>query len=151
MQAKIEKLVPGGQGIATLEDGKKAFIWNALPGETVEFEITKDKRSYCEGIATNILVAAPERIAPKDNCYLATSPWQIISYDEELKQKTLIVQESAAPRKNGLYYSTIGQRAQRHATDVAYCRRFARPVTVSVSPQSPVAASTVFTSFGSAK
>ena len=38
MLAKIEKLVPGGQGIATLDDGKKAFIWNALPGETVEFE-----------------------------------------------------------------------------------------------------------------
>lgn len=93
MQANIEKLVPGGQGIATLDDGKKAFIWNALPGETVEFEVTKDKRSYCEGIATKILKAAPERIEPKDACYLATSPWQIINYDEELKQKSLIVKE----------------------------------------------------------
>ena len=93
MQANIDKLVPGGQGIATLDDGKKAFIWNALPGETVEFEVTKDKRSYCEGIATQILVAAPERIAPKDDCYLATSPWQILNYDEELRQKSLIVQE----------------------------------------------------------
>lgn len=63
MQAKIDKLVPGGQGIATLEDGKKAFIWNALPGETVDFDITKDKRSYCEGIATTISNPNPHRIA----------------------------------------------------------------------------------------
>ena len=64
MQATIEKLVPGGQGLATLENGKKAFIWNALPFETVEFEITKDKRSYCVGIATKILQPVDERIEP---------------------------------------------------------------------------------------
>lgn len=93
MQAKIEQLVPGGQGIATLEDGKKAFIWGALPGEVVEFEITKNKRSYCEGIATKILQATPERIEPKDACYLATSPWQIFDYQAELEAKTQIVRD----------------------------------------------------------
>ena len=96
MQAKIEQIVPGGQGIATLEDGKKAFIWGALPGETVEFEITKNKRSYCEGIATQILKVAPERIEPKDACYLATSPWQIFDYDTELKIKSQIVRDCFA-------------------------------------------------------
>lgn len=93
MQAKIDKLVPGGQGIATLEDGKKAFIWNALPGETVDFNVTKDKRSYCEGIATAISNPNPHRIAPKDECYLATSPWQIMDYPYELEQKRALVQE----------------------------------------------------------
>lgn len=93
MNAKIEKIVPGGQGIATLEDGKKAFLWNALPTEEVEFEVTKNKKSYCEGIATRIIQQAPSRIEPKDNCYLATSPWQIIDYSEELKQKQLLVEE----------------------------------------------------------
>ncbi len=90
---KIDKLVPGGQGIATLDDGKKALLWNALPGEEVEFDITKDKRSYYEGIATKITKASPYRIEPKDECFLATSPWQIIDYDEELKQKQLLVQD----------------------------------------------------------
>lgn len=93
MNAKIEKIVPGGQGIATLGDGKKAFLWNALPGEEVEFEITKNKKSYCEGIATKIIKASPMRIQPKDDCYLATSPWQIIDYSEELAQKQLLVEE----------------------------------------------------------
>ncbi len=93
MNAKIEKLVPGGQGLATLDDGKKAFLWNALPGEEVEFKITKNKKSYCEGIATKIIKASPTRIQPKDDCYLATSPWQIIDYSEELAQKQLLVEE----------------------------------------------------------
>ncbi|MBR5419450.1 class I SAM-dependent RNA methyltransferase [Candidatus Saccharibacteria bacterium] len=96
MQAKIDKLVPGGQGIATLEDGKKAFIWNALPGETVDFNITKNKKSYCEGVATKIENASAHRIAPKDACYLATSPWQIMDYDFELEQKRALVQECFA-------------------------------------------------------
>ena len=93
MLAKIEKLVPGGQGLATLEDGKKAFIWNALPGETVEFNITKNKRSYCEGVAYHILNASEHRIEPKDACYLATSPWQIMDYQYELTQKSELVRE----------------------------------------------------------
>ncbi len=96
MQAKIDKLVPGGQGIATLEDGKKAFIWNALPGETVDFDITKSKHSYCEGIATKISNPNPHRIAPKDECYLATSPWQIMDYPYELEQKRALVKECFA-------------------------------------------------------
>ena len=96
MQAKIDKLVPGGQGIATLKDGKKAFIWNALPGETVDFIITKNKRSYCEGVATKIETASSHRITPKDDCYLATSPWQIMDYDFELEQKRELVKECFA-------------------------------------------------------
>ena len=93
MLAKIDKLVPGGQGIATLNDGKKAFIWNALPGETVDFDITKNKKSYCEGVATEIETASEHRIEPKDACYLATSPWQIMDYDYELQQKAELVRE----------------------------------------------------------
>ena len=101
MQATIEKLVPGGQGLATLENGKKAFIWNALPSETVEFEITKDKHSYCEGIATKILQSVDERIEPRDECYLATSPWQIIDWETELAAKSQLVEECFS--QNHLY------------------------------------------------
>ena len=93
MQTKIEKFVPGGQAIATLDDGKKAFIWGALPDELVEFEITKNKKNYFEGIATKILNPAPERVAPRDECYLATSPWQILDFKEELRQKQILTKE----------------------------------------------------------
>ena len=91
--AHVEKFVPGGQGIATLENGKKAFIWGVLPGEDVEFETTKNKASYCEGVVTKVLNASEQRIEPKDECYLSTSPWQILNYDFELKSKSEIVAE----------------------------------------------------------
>lgn len=91
---KIEKLIPGGQGLGTLADGKKIFLWNALPGEIVtECLLTKNKSHYVEGIATKVENSAPERIAPRDECYLSTSPWQIMNYDYELQQKAELLRE----------------------------------------------------------
>lgn len=90
----IDKFVPGGQGIGTLASGKKAFVWGVLPGETVEFEITKNKSSFCEGVAQKVITSSEHRIKPKDPCYLATSPWQVMGYKYELSQKSELVQES---------------------------------------------------------
>lgn len=91
---KIEKFIPGGQSLGTSPEGKKIFFWNALPGETVlEYEITKNKSSYAEAIATSISNPSKYRKEPHDECYLSTSPWQILDYDYELEQKSLLVQE----------------------------------------------------------
>jgi len=66
----IEKIVPGGQGLGTTKDGKKIFLWNALPGEVVsEFKVTKKKSHYIEGVATKIKIKSDERIEPKDECF----------------------------------------------------------------------------------
>lgn len=90
----IDKLIPGGQAIGTLADGKKAMLWNALPGEVVtEFQLTKNKSHYLEGVATKIEQASERRIQPQDACYLATSPWQMMDYDYELEQKREILLE----------------------------------------------------------
>lgn len=90
----VDKLIPGGQGIATLENGQKVFLWNALPGETVfEYTITKRKSHYLEAIATKIATPSPHRITPMDSCYLSTSPWQIMTYEYELQQKLSILIE----------------------------------------------------------
>ncbi len=91
---QVEKFIPGGFALATADDGKKVFFWNALPGErVVKYQITKNKSSYFEAIATKIENPSPFRVKPKDECYLSTSPWQILDYNYELKQKSLLVQE----------------------------------------------------------
>ena len=91
---KIEKIIPGGFGLGTLDDGKKAFFWNVLPGETVlEYNTTKQKSHYIEATATEIANPSPFRTEPRDTCYLSTSPWQIINYDYELKLKSELVTE----------------------------------------------------------
>jgi 23S rRNA (uracil1939-C5)-methyltransferase len=89
----IEKLVHGGQGLATLNDGRKVFVWGALPGEKVGVRITKAKRSFAEGIADEILEASPLRVKPREANYLATSPWQIVQFSAENDYKQRIVQE----------------------------------------------------------
>ena len=92
---EITKIIPGGQALGTLLDGKKVFFWNALPGEIVtEFTITKVKSHYLEAIATDINNSSPYRvIPPRDDCYLSTSPWQIMDYAYELKLKQDLVVE----------------------------------------------------------
>jgi 23S rRNA (uracil1939-C5)-methyltransferase len=96
---KLDRFVPGGQAIGTLNSGKKAFVWGGLPGEVVEFRVTKRKRSYIEGIVTKVIEASPHRTSHRDTCYLATSPWQVVNYDHELEQKTLLVKEAFRQEK----------------------------------------------------
>ncbi len=90
----VDKVIPGGQALGTLEDGRKIFFWNALPGEDVsEYEIVKKKSHYYEAIATKIENPSEFRTNPKDPCFLSTSPWQIIDWDYENQLKTELVVE----------------------------------------------------------
>ncbi len=98
-EVKIEKLVHGGQGLGTLASGQKVFVWNALPSETVKLRIIKKKHSYIEAIAEEIIVSSSERIEPQEENYLATSPWQIMTFEAENKYKKEIVTELFAHEK----------------------------------------------------
>jgi 23S rRNA (uracil1939-C5)-methyltransferase len=89
----IEKLVHGGQGLGTLPDGRKVFVWGGLPGETVGVRILKGKHSYAEAIAEEIITPSPLRIAPREENYLATSPWQVVDFAAENDYKKRIVEE----------------------------------------------------------
>ena len=91
---KVEKIIPGGQALGTLEDGRKIFFWNALPGEIVtEYDITKQKSHFVEAIATKIENPSQFRVEPKDTCFLSTSPWQIVNWDYENQLKSDLVVE----------------------------------------------------------
>lgn len=99
----IDKLVHGGQGIGTLENGKKALVWNVLPGERVRFETRRSKSSFVEGIAIEIIEPSADRETPRDELYLSTSPWQMMTYDTENTHKQLILQETL--QRAGVHYS----------------------------------------------
>lgn len=92
--AHFAKFVPGGQALGELADGRKIFAWGVLPGEIAEVTITKDKRKYVEGWASKIIEPSPHREKPRDECYLATSPWQILHWEDELRSKESLVRES---------------------------------------------------------
>lgn len=93
-EVTVKKLVHGGQALGTLPDGRKIFVWNALPGERVVVAIGKAKRNFLEGIATEIMQPSSERVEPRDEAYLSTSPWQIMTLEAETKYKQEIIAET---------------------------------------------------------
>lgn len=90
---RITKLVAGGQGMGELPDGRRVFVWGVLPGELVESDVVREKKSYAEGIAVKIVEPSPDRVKPRDVSYLAHSPWQIMTMAAENQAKLEIVRE----------------------------------------------------------
>jgi 23S rRNA (uracil1939-C5)-methyltransferase len=92
---KLDKIVGGGQALGQLEDGKKAFVWGGLPGETVTAQINKSKSNFVEGIVIDVQDPSSERITPADpESYLSTSPWQIMNFDAEQHYKSALIEEA---------------------------------------------------------
>ncbi len=64
MEKKIKTSVKSldyyGRGIADLP--KKTFVRNSLPGEDIELVITKEHKSFDEGITTKLLKKSPKRV-----------------------------------------------------------------------------------------
>lgn len=110
----IEKLVHGGQGLGKLESGKRAFVWNALPGETVEANIIRKKSGYVDAIAEEITIASPDRIEPLEpEAFMSTSPWQIMNTDAEAKAKQAILEELFTHEKLDISWDSFVQGEQR--------------------------------------
>ncbi len=111
----IDKLVHGGQGLGVLADGRKVFVWGALPGETVQVRITKKKKSWAEGIAEEIVTPSAERIEPLEpDMYLSTSPWQILDYKAEDHYKQEILKDVFAAERLELEWSGFISPLERY-------------------------------------
>ncbi len=80
-----------GKAFFTNDKGKEKtlHIWNALPGENVEYEVLKKKGDKIFGIAEKISNPSPLRIEPKEDCFTSSSPWQIIDEkaEDDLKKE----------------------------------------------------------------
>jgi len=62
--AHIESLDHDGRGVARI-DGKATFIEGALPGEEITFHYLSQRKSYDEGVVSEIIKASPDRVEPK--------------------------------------------------------------------------------------
>jgi 23S rRNA (uracil1939-C5)-methyltransferase len=60
----IEKLVPGGDGMAHLTDGRVAFVRGAFPGEVIRPLAVEAKRGHVRATRWNIVRPSPDRIHP---------------------------------------------------------------------------------------
>lgn len=58
---EIASLTPEGRGLAQV-DGKSVMLHGALPGERVRFRYTRLRKDRAEGVVTEVLRVAPERV-----------------------------------------------------------------------------------------
>lgn len=63
-RALIEKLSHDGRGLARI-DGKTTFIQGALPGETVVFQLLKQKPTFDEALTLSVTIPSSHRVTPK--------------------------------------------------------------------------------------
>ena len=85
-------------------EGKAVGRWNekivfvpfAAPGDIVDVQVIKKKKSFLEGRVVNIRQASPLRIEPKCSHFglCGGCKWQHLSYDEQLKFKQKQVKDS---------------------------------------------------------
>jgi 23S rRNA (uracil1939-C5)-methyltransferase len=89
---KIDKIVYPGRSLA-LDQGKVVFTDRGLPGETVEVEILKDRKSFAEGRTLRVVDKSAARVEPRCGHYLACSPYQDMEYGAQLEVKKGQVEE----------------------------------------------------------
>jgi 23S rRNA (uracil-5-)-methyltransferase RumA len=86
MIIRIEKIVYPGRRMGLL-GGKVVFTDRGLPGETVEIDVFKDRRSYAEARTIRVVEPSPARVEPRCAHYLACSPYQDMDYALEVGVK----------------------------------------------------------------
>jgi 23S rRNA (uracil1939-C5)-methyltransferase len=96
LEVEIESLAFGGRGVARA-DGLVVFVAGALPGDRVRAEITKAKKRFAEARTVELLEPGADRIADRcvhDGEPCPGAPWQGLSYERQLAQKTEQVDEA---------------------------------------------------------
>lgn len=65
MTIEITKLSHDGRGVGRDNTGKTVFIDGVLPGESVNYQVTRSKRRFNEAQLIEVITPAPERVTPK--------------------------------------------------------------------------------------
>ncbi|MDU9048753.1 MAG: class I SAM-dependent RNA methyltransferase [Candidatus Electrothrix sp. Rat3] len=109
----IEKVIPGGKGLARTADGQVVMTPFTLPNEGVLVKEDKKKSGYLEGKIERILSPSPARIKPLCPLYgeCGGCDLQHGSYAEQLRIKKGIVAESLHRAKVPI------EHVQKHVQD----------------------------------
>ncbi|HKP94621.1 MAG TPA: class I SAM-dependent RNA methyltransferase [Fibrobacteria bacterium] len=104
LELTIEKLVPGGDGLARHE-GKVYFVPMTLPGETARVRIVDSKKDFARAEIVELLVPSPDRVEPECPVFgrCGGCDWQHIAYAAQLRRKVAMV-EDALRRTGGFAF-----------------------------------------------
>lgn len=86
---KIEAYAAEGKSIAHLEDGKVLFVPGVIPGDVVNVRVRKNKKSFAEGIAINLIEPSDLRVEPFCEHFgvCGGCKWQMLPYQKQLEYK----------------------------------------------------------------
>src|SRR5437868_3447841 len=101
MVLTIEKLIYGGDGLARTQTDASGrsmavFVPFALPGESVEAEIRREKQGFARGSITQLIEPSPERVEAHCPYFQRCGgcQYQHISYERQLEYKAKILRET---------------------------------------------------------
>lgn len=104
LEITIEKLVPGGDGLARHE-GKVVFVPMALPGEKARVRLVESKKDFARATVLEILEPSPDRVEPGCKVFgrCGGCDWQHMDYPAQLRHKVALVQD-ALRRTGGIEF-----------------------------------------------
>jgi len=87
-----EELAHGGAAVARV-DGRVVFVEGALPGETVEAEVTHRRKDFWRAETREVLEPSPERVTPPCPYYGPCGGCQLqhLDYSRQLAQKRQVL------------------------------------------------------------
>jgi 23S rRNA (uracil1939-C5)-methyltransferase len=91
---RAERVVAGGEALCRHPDGRVLFASGALPGETVEVEITETKKDWARGHVVEVHGASPNRVVepcPNRRAGCGGCDWQHLAVPQQLAAKAEIV------------------------------------------------------------
>ena len=95
MQLTVGELAHGGAAVARV-DGRVVFVEGAIPGETVEAEVTQRRKDFWRAQATAVLEPARSRVDPPCRFFsLGCGGCQLqhVAYSEQLAQKRKVLHQ----------------------------------------------------------
>jgi 23S rRNA (uracil1939-C5)-methyltransferase len=92
-----ERFVAGGETIARDDDGRVVFVRGGLPGEEVAVDVVEARHDWRRGVATDVLVASPDRVVPPcphrlEGC--GGCDWQHLALGGQLAAKVDVVADA---------------------------------------------------------
>ncbi|MCP3676564.1 MAG: 23S rRNA (uracil(1939)-C(5))-methyltransferase RlmD [Deltaproteobacteria bacterium] len=95
MTTDITALSYGGRGIGRV-GGKVVFVPYTVPGDSVEVEVTGEKRGFLEGRVQRLITPSPDRAEPFCSLFgrCGGCQWQHIPYRDQVAWKERIFRES---------------------------------------------------------
>jgi 23S rRNA (uracil1939-C5)-methyltransferase len=92
---EITDVAFGGKAVGRLSDGRVCFVRDALPGERVEVNVTRETKRFVEADLARVVEMSPRRVKPPCPYYgvCGGCSYQHVSYDYQAELKSSQVRE----------------------------------------------------------